>query len=144
MGSGNAFPNGEFRGLIGNAPRHVMDTANPPSPTGGIRELPDVEVAPHPRLTISGDVIARTSFNVASFRFEARGLLLPQVPDVGYVYLFDGLWPRVGNRTLALGSVGAKINVMPKTLLAFHVLFPLTDGGLKIKITPVVGMEYSF
>jgi hypothetical protein len=41
--------------------------------------------------------------------------------------------------------VGAKFNI-PGThlLLTGSVVFPLTDGGLRPKVTPVIGLDYSF
>ena len=46
---------------------------------------------------------------------------------------------------LLLGVVGAKVNI-PGTplLLTGSVLFPLTDAGLRLKVTPVIGVDYSF
>jgi hypothetical protein len=52
---------------------------------------------------------------------------------------------QAGNLNLVLGVVGAKINI-PGTslLLTGNVLFPLTDAGLRPKVTPVIGLDYSF
>jgi hypothetical protein len=48
------------------------------------------------------------------------------------------------NLNLLLGAAGAKVNVGTNLLLTANVLFPLSDGGLKPKVTPVVGLDYSF
>jgi hypothetical protein len=34
--------------------------------------------------------------------------------------------------------------VATNLLLTANVLFPLSDGGLRPKITPVVGLDYAF
>lgn len=42
------------------------------------------------------------------------------------------------------GAVGCKINVAGEVLLDFNLLFNLNDNGLQDKVTPLIGMEYSF
>jgi hypothetical protein len=37
-----------------------------------------------------------------------------------------------------------KVNAGGKLLLDFNVLFKLDDSGLRDKVTPLVGFEYSF
>jgi len=44
----------------------------------------------------------------------------------------------------ALGSVGVKFNAWRNLLVSAHVLLPTSDGGVRIKPTPVVGIDYSF
>jgi hypothetical protein len=43
-----------------------------------------------------------------------------------------------------LGSAGVKYNIWGNLLVTGNVLFPLTDGGLRDKFTPLVGIDYSF
>lgn len=42
------------------------------------------------------------------------------------------------------GAVGCKVNVAGEVLLDFNLLFNLNDNGLQDKVTPLIGMEYSF
>jgi hypothetical protein len=42
------------------------------------------------------------------------------------------------------GAVGCKVNVAGELLLDFNLLFNLNDNGLQDKVTPLMGMEYSF
>ena len=50
----------------------------------------------------------------------------------------------VQNLNLMLGSAGLKINPFGKLLILGNVLFPIGNGGLQDKLTPVVGIDYSF
>jgi hypothetical protein len=45
---------------------------------------------------------------------------------------------------LALAAVGLKANVFDNLLVSVHLLFPLTDAGLRDRVTPVIGFDYSF
>jgi hypothetical protein len=47
-------------------------------------------------------------------------------------------------RTLLVGVVGMKLNVVSRWILRANVLFPLTSNGLEPGITPVLGLERAF
>ena len=51
---------------------------------------------------------------------------------------------RQGNLTLALAAFGAKVNIGARALLAAHVLVPLTQGGLRSRVTTTLGFDYTF
>ena len=57
---------------------------------------------------------------------------------------FDEFAPRPGNLTLLLGTGGVKFNLGGNMLLTGSVLFPLTDAGLRSRVTTVVGLDYAF
>jgi hypothetical protein len=42
------------------------------------------------------------------------------------------------------GSTGAKINLFNRVLLDVNLLFALDDHGVRDKVTPLIGLEYSF
>ena len=52
--------------------------------------------------------------------------------------------PRSGNLTLLLGTGGVKFNLAGNLLLSGSVLFPLTNAGLRSRLTTVVGLDYAF
>ena len=60
------------------------------------------------------------------------------------IFLSTNSIPRAGNLTLLLGTAGLKVNVAGNLLLSGNVLFPLTDAGLRSRVTTVVGMDYAF
>jgi hypothetical protein len=42
------------------------------------------------------------------------------------------------------GSIGAKVNVFGHLLVDANVLFSIDSNGVRDKITPLIGFEYSF
>jgi hypothetical protein len=123
--------------------------------TGGM------EFVANPRLTLVGDVVGRTlrgagRLSVVSKKFnynEPTPLLIGATPGPGCggfigftcrTASFDEFAPRPGNLTLLLGTGGAKFNVRGNLLVSGSVLFPLTDAGLRSRVTTVVGLDYAF
>src|SRR5262249_17902425 len=105
------------------------------------------DVAVNSYVTLSADILGRAlldteRFGVGTQTFNYRtatsGPLLQTTRDA-----FDITGK--GTLNLMLGILTAKINI-PGTplLLTGNLLFPLTDAGLKPKVTPVVGFDYSF
>jgi hypothetical protein len=42
------------------------------------------------------------------------------------------------------GALGFKANVLGRLLVHANVMFKLDEGGLRDKVTPLVGIEYAF
>jgi hypothetical protein len=139
------------------------------TPTGfSAAQVPDeinytggMEFVANPRLTLMGDVIGRTlrgagRLSVVSKKFEYNEPtpLLVGVPPgpgcggfIGFTCKtasFDEFAPRPGNLTLLLGTGGVKFNLGGNLLLMGSVLLPLTDSGLRSRVTTVIGMDYAF
>lgn len=125
-----------------------------------------VEFVASPRFTVNGDFIGRTlrgagRLDLASKPFQYTvpppGVrpedVTPQLlVELGYLSrplpsataFFDELDPRQGNLTLLLGSGGIKVNLAGNLLVSGSVLFPLTNAGLRSRVTTVVGVDYAF
>jgi hypothetical protein len=107
-------------------------------------------VAPHPRVTLGLDMIGRTIRNVV--RFDVGNESFPNraagtLPTASYQATGEFLVRDEGapmNLGLLLGVVGGKINIGRGLLVNTGVIFPLTDGGLKPKVTPYIGLDYAF
>lgn len=117
---------------------------------GGTAPLPDelnyvagMEFVPHPRLTIVGDVIGRTLRQAGRLELVSKSF---QYQDGSSVQTanFDEFDPRAGNLNLLLATVGVKFNPTRALLLSANVLFPLSDGGLRSRLTTVVGVDFAF
>ena len=113
-----------------------------------------VEIAAHPSLTLSADVLGRSLRNAARFRFEERGLgadqgtpetraSLAQLSQLGRASIYS-LNPRVDSLNRWMLAVGAKTAVFGSGLIRLDVLGSLNDAGLKPGLTTVLGMEYTF
>ena len=122
--------------------------------TGGI------EFVASPRFTVTGDVVGRTlrgagRLDVVSKKFEYNdpGPLIAGMPGpgcAGFAGLtcatasFDEFAPRSGNLTLLLGTGGVKFNLAGNLLISGSVLFPLSNAGLRSRVTTVIGVDYAF
>lgn len=58
--------------------------------------------------------------------------------------VFSNVHFEKGSYNVADGAVGLKVNPAGNLLLDFNVLFKLNDRGLRDKVTPLFGAEYSF
>ena len=106
-----------------------------------------VDVAVHSLLTVSGDLVGRTLMDSQRFAMVAQNFQFRTANNGALQSTSIPTFTNTGSGSLntLLGVVGAKFNI-PGTslLLTGNVLFPLTDAGLRAKVTPVVGLDYSF
>jgi len=106
-----------------------------------------VEVVLEPRVTVIGDLVGRTLLDVGrlamvskTFQFQPAGVPAPPISSMN----FDEFEPRDGNLNLLYGTAGVKVNPRGNLLISASVLFPLSDAGLKNRLTTIIGMEYAF
>jgi len=136
---------GTFPGLVGTP---LPDEINY---SGG------VELIAHPRITVVGDVIGRTLRDAGRLRMVSKDFFVPRLPPVGpqapgcegsgfecTAVAFDEFDPQPGNLNLLLGTAGVKINPFGNWLVSASVMAPLTDAGLRSRVTTVVGVDYAF
>ncbi len=119
------------------------------------------EFVANSRVTVMGDVVGRTlrgtgrlglasqsfeynSFTDASFLPGAAPGCAGFPASICKTATFDALTPRPGNLTLLLGTGGVKFNIKGNLLVSGSVLFPLTDAGLRSRVTTVLGLDYAF
>jgi hypothetical protein len=160
---GYTFSKGELSELAALVPDDLVNTsvANAATVaqfnegnTPGDLSVPDefgyvvgVDVAAHPLVTISADMIGRTVRNSDRFAIDTRTYQYrtvnsgPLLNTTRQALTTTG----TGNLNLVIGVVGAKVNI-PGTplLLTGSILFPLNDSGLRPNVTPVIGLDYSF
>jgi len=119
-----------------------------------------VEFIASPRLTLMGDVIGRTlrgaghlDLVTKQFEYNDPNPLIAGMPGpgcAGFAGLtcatasFDEFDPRPGNLTLLLGNAGVKFNPFGNLLLSASVLFPLSNAGLRSRVTTMIGLDYAF
>jgi hypothetical protein len=106
-----------------------------------------VEVVLEPRVTVIGDLVGRTLLDVGrlglvskTFQFQPPGNPAPPLASMN----FEEFEPRAGNLNLLYGTAGVKVNPRGNLLISASVLFPLSDAGLKNRLTTIIGMEYAF
>jgi hypothetical protein len=132
------------------------------------RQVPDeinysagAEVVVTPRLTVTGDLIGRTlrhagRLSLVGKTFEyvdpssivmlSPTVTLEQARAAAVIARFDAMEfdVRPGHLTLLLGTAGAKFNPAGNWLVSGSVLFPLSDAGLRTRVTTMIGVEYTF
>ena len=55
---------------------------------------------------------------------------------------FDDITFRTGSIDAVAGSAGMKVNVAPHLLVNFNLRFHIAGGGLKDRLTPLIGLEF--
>jgi hypothetical protein len=114
------------------------------------------EFVAHPRLTIVGDLLGRSLANEG--RMRQRTDVVP-LTDVN-VFTGGSSIPILVRATDAsvtetyyapnirlnsvLTSIGAKFNPGSTFIISAHVLFPVTNAGLRSRPAPVIGVDYTF
>ena len=108
-----------------------------------------VEYAATDRLTLLGEFMGRTLRNVGrldvaerSFSYTPQGQ--PVVSPALQSPSFREFQAREGSLTLGLAAFGAKFSVGGRALVSAHVLLPVTDGGLRSRVTTTLGFDYTF
>ena len=112
--------------------------------TGEKKSLPDefvwaggLDIGGAERLTLAFDVLGRHVID--SPRLETKTFTAldgtTTLPDIRFVN---------GSFDVIDGAAGFKFNAGGKLLIDFNVLFNLNNAGLRDKVTPLFGLEYSF
>lgn len=113
-----------------------------------INYVAGTEVAASPRVTVIADVIGRMFRDTLRLHDTAVSVVQPANPALGLPAItsaaFATVEPQVGTLTSILGTVGVKFNPARNILISAHVLATVTDGGLRRRLTPVIGFDYSF
>ena len=122
--------------------------------TGEKKSLPDqilydagVDIGVTPKITLALDVLGRRVLNSSSTDLSAKHS--PRLKTETFHALQGGLtFPSIHfvNEPFNVinGAAGVKVNAGGRLLVDVNVLFKLDNGGLRDKVTPLVGFEYSF
>jgi hypothetical protein len=112
--------------------------------TGVKGDLPDelsyvvgADVGIEKRLSIAFDVLGRYSA-------DAPRLLSSTFTPAGSQQTFQDIAFGVGALNVVTGSFGMKANVAGTMLVTFNLQFKLNDAGVRAKVAPLIGIEYSF
>ncbi len=95
----------------------------------------DVSVSPH--LTVAFDVLGR-------YLIDAERLRLEQFHGLDGRSTFPNIVFGRDSYNALSGSIGLKANVFGRALVDVNLLFKLDEKGLRDKVTPLIGFEYSF
>jgi hypothetical protein len=124
------------------------------------------DVAITPRVTMSFDVLARRIFDAGRMRLADKtfefalagsgtggggggggggtgGSNRPTTPATQTVTRTE-LQYVPGHLNLSFGAAGVRFNPWRTLLVSANLLFPLTDAGLRDRVTPSIGIDYVF
>jgi hypothetical protein len=104
--------------------------------------------APSPRISVTADFIGRTlrdtkAFGIVTQDYRYRTANNGPEFTKSFGDAFD-ITNGSANVNILIGAAGFKINLTRTLLLNANVLFPLSNAGLRPKVTPVVGLDYAF
>jgi hypothetical protein len=104
-----------------------------------------IEIGASPRITVVADFIGRTFQDT----LRLQETTIPHSFQQGNgapveTTTLPTISETIGSLNSLLGTAGVKVNPWRNLLISAHVLFPFNDAGLRSKLTPVVGVDYSF
>jgi hypothetical protein len=95
------------------------------------------DVSVHPRLTVAFDVLGRYLIDAERLHQETFYGLDGKSTFPNIVFATDSY-------NALSGSIGMKANLFGRVLIDANLLFGLDQNGLRDKVTPLIGIEYSF
>jgi hypothetical protein len=127
--NGNSILAGDVAtGAKGNLPDQLLYTAG-------------VDIGVVPRLTVAFDILGQRVMNSPELVMTSE----PFSAGTGTPVTLSNIhFTESTNFNVANGAVGFKLNVAERLLFGFNVLFKMNDAGLRDKVTPLFGFEYSF
>ena len=102
------------------------------------------DVAATSRTTISADILGRTLRNLGRLVPVARQFPFVTSAGVFGTAAFEEFARRPGDLNLVVSALGVRFNPRGNFLISAEVLLPITKSGLRDKVTPVIGVDYSF
>src|SRR5207247_10654080 len=103
------------------------------------------------RLTVVGDIVGRALRGAGRLDLVSKPFEYRSSPGSGCSGVSGRLCtsislpefaPRSGDLRLLLGTGGVKYNLAGNLLISASVLFPLTNAGLRSRMTTMIGMDY--
>ena len=95
------------------------------------------DVSVNPRLTVAFDVIGQYLIDAERIRSEQFHALDERSVFPNVAFTRDSF-------NVLNGSVGMKANLLERLLVDANLLFKIDEHGLRDRVTPLVGLEYSF
>jgi hypothetical protein len=104
-----------------------------------------LEYGATPKLTVMGDLLGHSVRNA----YRLSGITVPHTFQQGQTAPIETttlqtISETTGTLNSLVATGGLKFNPVGNLLISAHVLIPLTESGLKSRITPVIGFDYSF
>jgi hypothetical protein len=102
------------------------------------------EYASTPRLTLNADLLGRSLRNLGRLEEAPRTFKYTTLGGVAGSSTVNEFAFQPGSLNLLVASAGVKYNVAGNLLISANVLVPLTQAGIRDRVTPVIGFDYAF
>ena len=102
------------------------------------------EVVGTPKLTVNVDLLGRTLRDFGRLQEAPRTFTYTSAAGVAGSTTVNELAFQPGSLNLLVAAGGIKYNVGGNLLISANVLVPLTQSGIRDRITPVIGLDYAF
>jgi hypothetical protein len=102
------------------------------------------EFAASPKLTVNADLLGRTLRNFGRLEEAPRTFSYMSQTGVPGATTVNEFAFQPGSLNLLVATGGIKYNVVGNLLISANVLVPLTQSGIRDRITPVIGFDYAF
>ena len=107
-----------------------------------------IEVAATRRVTIIGDFVGRMFLDTLQLRDSLVQIQQAADPVRGIPAALSTAFGTVettsGSLPTTMGTIGLKVNPTRNILVSAHLIATLTDRGLRRRLAPVFGLDYSF
>lgn len=97
-----------------------------------------------PTVTLSGTLIGRTLLDAGRLRLSDTTFNFRDNLGVPGSMVFSEYTAQTGSLNLSSVALGGKFNVAGNLLVSANVLVALSSAGVTARVTPVVGVDYSF
>lgn len=102
------------------------------------------DAAVHGRLTFSADVLGRNLRDLGRLVPTRRQFPFVTAANAFGTATFEEFTRRPGDLNLLVAAAGIRYNPRGNLLISAQMLVPITESGLRDRITPVIGIDYSF
>ncbi len=140
LGSGKSSI--KISGLLSRTMERMSPYANLALTAGGISTefgyIVGVDIGVTSKMSVATDIVGRRLLDVADYTQTTA----PYAPNPAFTITLPSETAQGLN--LVLWTIGAKVNIARTFLLTGTAITSLTEGGLRARFTPVVGIEYSF
>jgi hypothetical protein len=102
------------------------------------------EFAATPKLTVNADLLGRNLRDAGRLQEQPRTFNYMSATGVPGSTTVNELAFQSGSLNLLIGTAGVKYNVVGNLLISANVLVPLTQTGIRDRVTPVIGFDYAF
>jgi hypothetical protein len=102
------------------------------------------EYASTPRLTLNADLLGRSLRNLGRLEEAPRTFQYVSATGIPGSSTVNELAFQPGSLNLLVAAAGIKYNVGGNLLISANVLVPLTQAGIRDRVTPVIGFDYAF